>query len=229
MACRPGKLGRKAIAAFAILVSAEVANAQALPPTSEARFEWAIGAASDRFTGAFSFSNHHGIALNQRIRIGYGVRYSFFTGNDLRFRTSDRDDLNGAPTEHAVVGKPVIHALNLVVHASSRILGRAELGFNIDVIGVGFGPDRRLVPEGAMSPAQQGSPTSLNLLRGSARDRGTLNSEFYLGWLLTDHFLLRGGLSHFVAEYGTDEAFPGGSTRLRVDGNLPFIALGYRF
>ena len=217
------------ILAFAILIPIRMANAQEDLPRREARLEVAAGAGSSRHTGALSFVYQFAVAWNRRARVGYGARYSFFGGSDLRFRTADRGQLDGNPTDHAIVRDPAIHAVNLAAHVSLRLFGGAELGFNIDVIGVSFGRDKTLESEAPGDAPRPGSPTSFNLLRGGARDRGTLNSEFYLGWQATQRLILRVGLSHFVAEYEAKSPLSGGSTRLRVDGNLAFLSAGYRF
>jgi hypothetical protein len=212
-----------------VLLNPTVGFGQDALPSIEARVDLAFGAGSQRFTGALSFAHQFAVALDRRLRIGYGGRYSFFRGSDLRFRTADRGELKGNPTDHALVRDPAIHALNLAAYVSVRPLRQIELGFNIDVLGVGFGPERLLEPEGPGEPSVPGSPSSFNLLRGGRRDRGTLDSEFYIGWQPGRRFIVRAGLSHYVAEYKAESPFSGGSTRLRIDSNLAFLSLGYRF
>ncbi|MBC8084832.1 MAG: hypothetical protein H7Z21_16665, partial [Hymenobacter sp.] len=47
-------------------------------------------------------------------------------------------------------------------------------------------------------------PTRGNLLLGGSRDRGSLNSEFYLAAALPRGLGLRAGWSHIVTGYETD-------------------------
>ncbi len=223
------RLTSQLLAFLALAVPVGAARAQEPYPSREPRIDLAGGVGADRFAGSLAFSHHFGLAVNRRARVGYGVRYSYFSGDNLRYRTADKDELNGGPTDHARVAESAIHSVNLVFHLDFQASRRIELGFNIDVIGVGFGPERALASENLGDPALAGRPTGFNLLQGGVNDRGTLNSEFYLGWRAGARTILRAGISHFVAEYESETPLQNGSTRLRVDGNLGFVAVGVTY
>lgn len=101
---------------------------------------------------------------------------------------------------------------------------------NIDLVGFGFGGPRTgwyEATDPTQSGAEQASPSALNLLLGGTRDRGQLNSEFYVSYTLTPDWRLRAGLSHFFSEVTTDNAKDFGNRRFRLIRNLFFLAGAY--
>ena len=73
----------------------------------------------------------------------------------------------------------------------------SALGFNLDAAGLSFGPTRR-TPTITGRPVR---PTRGNLLLGGSRDRGSLNSEFYLALALLRGLGLRAGWSYIVTSH----------------------------
>lgn len=216
------------LVALCIILPVAPASAQDSANAPEIRLDGAIGVGSSRHTLALSLTHQFGVLSQRRLRLGYGLRYSHLGGERLGFRTSDRGQLGGGPVDRVDL-EPNIHALNAEIHIGYRIGNRVEAGFNIDLLGVGFGPDRTFDQSSSGGSSVTGSPSSFNLLRLGRRDRGSLDSEFYLALAVSPRLVLRGGLSHYVAEYETDQPLSGGSDRVRSVGNLVFAALTYRW
>jgi len=212
--------------ALLVLLAAPL-QGQSTPSGSAVNVHASIGAGSSRLTASPGAVQQWGLLASNRLRLGLGLRYSYFNGKELRYTTADRDQLQGAGVERVFLEAPETHSLNAVFAASYLVTNRVEVGFNIDLLGLSAGGDRVATVQSPGSGVVMVHPTSFNLLLGGRRDRGTLNSEFYGGIWATPRVLVRIGLSHFVSEYSTDQALPNGSDRFRNTGNLVFGAVTY--
>ncbi len=127
-------------------------------------------------------------------------------------------------------------ALNLAAGAQWRPVRWLRVGLNIDLAGVplysrGRGwVDRPLSVADTLlpsffgtrqSPAPDARAQRGNLLLGGQRDRGFLNSEFYLGFDLHRGLDVRFGLSHIVTNYVAE------GRRYQTFQNLGFVGLTY--
>lgn len=220
------------VAAGGAGLSAARLEAQVSPIRRLTRFDAGAGFGSSAYVAALAVSRQYGLAAtNNRLRLGYGLRYSGFggRGSDLAFSTADPDVLDQGQRETLYIGSPFVSALNLAFFSSLRVVGPLEVGFNIDVLGFAFGPSRTAAsqPTGPVPGDSPAAPTHFGLLRGGRSDHGTLNSEFYVGFWIAPRFAVRAGASHFVAEYTTESAQAFGNDRFRYTSTLAFAALSY--
>ncbi|GAA4358719.1 hypothetical protein GCM10023185_24630 [Hymenobacter saemangeumensis] len=159
-----------------------------------------------------------GIDKKGRFQAGLGGRVSYFWSGRNEF-----DNQNG-PGKAALltVEEPRLLAFNVAFHVRARVAGPVSLGFNLDMLGATFGPDRSgmLLPD--MPFQRPPRPVWNNLLLGGTADRGSLNSEFYASLALPHRLSLRGGWSHIVTAYEVD------GTRYRRFHNLAVLGISYR-
>ena len=118
--------------------------------------------------------------------------------------------------------EPRLLALNLAFHVRARVAGPVRVGFNLDMLGATFGPDRT----GTLTPdvpfQRPPRPVWNNVLLGGAADRGSLNSELYASVDLPYRLSVRGGWSHLVTAYDVD------GTRYRRFHNLAALGISYQ-
>ncbi|WP_156109434.1 hypothetical protein [Hymenobacter sp. APR13] len=135
-----------------------------------------------------------GLDPGGRFQVGAGLRAShYFTDSYELVRQA-------GPGEASLgVLAPRLYSLNAAFHLRARVAGPVRLGFNLDAAGLSFGPDRS-----PTAPGGQLQPTRGNLLLGGSRDRGSLNSEFYLAVSLPRGLQLRAGWSHIVTGHERD-------------------------
>ena len=166
----------------------------------------------------------------ERANLGVGARATaFFGGDGVRFGVGDAGLISAGAKDVLTVDQPRSFAANLFISASVRLWGGLELGANIDLIGVGFGPGVTGAYAGAStSGPQAASPSRLDLLLLGRHDFGQLDSEFYLAYWLGP-WGLRVGLSHMSTEYTTDRSLDGGNDRFRASATRAFAALAHRF
>lgn len=161
-----------------------------------------------------------------RLRLGAGPRLlGVFGGSDLAFSTADADLIAAGRTETFGVSGLRTGSLNLALSARVRVVAGLELGANIDVVGVGFGRRRPVSSGGLQTDA---APPTLNLLALGRNDRGTLASEFFVGWWFDDHLAVRAGASHLVTELVTTQPLQDGNDRFRRSSTLFFVAVTVR-
>jgi hypothetical protein len=119
-------------------------------------------------------------AVGGEVTIGPGIRLSHF--NSSRFFIND--DAN-----EYLAGMKVA-ALNIAFFSQYK-RGNFKAGFNIDLVGGSTGSDALI--DGTSTTI---SPKTFNLLLGGEKDKGFLNSEFWIGY---KNFRL--GTSHIATEY----------------------------
>lgn len=234
-------------------------NIQAQDSTCICRYKYnnyydlAFSLGKQQVVGALSWSHLHGFGKKkQRFKIGYGIRYSWFYGYSAgKFYSTAPSKYTSAvqgPTtlfsetfeeniDTIAFTNPQVNALNISIHLQYTILKKIDLGFNIDAIGISFGAVQNAsVISSVYDPGQpyliEAKPTRLNLLLTSDNDIGSLNSEFYLRYWITQHIGIRAGYTFFFSEYTTANplSFDGGriqNDRFRLKSSLIMLGISY--
>ena len=170
--------------------------------------------------------------LDRRLHMGLGARFSsHFGGEAVPYPNGDADLLAAGANNTLTVDQPRNYALNLMFGISARIHAGLELGMNIDLLGVGFGPDVTGTYAGTdptLAGPQEARPTRFNLLLFGRHDRGQLDSEFFVAYWFGS-WGLRAGASHMSTEYTTIRSLDAGNDRFRASATRFFVAGGHRF
>src|SRR5262249_49555006 len=162
---------------------------------------------------------------------GAGRRWRGVFGRDeAPSPTADAALISSGAVNTITASRVRIGALNLALSMRLRIVAGLELGANIDVIGVGFGPSRTVnATTGNFQGPHTAGPPGFNLLALGRNARGTLDSEFHLSYWFDERVVVRAGVSHLVTELVTTGPLDDGSDRFRRVNTLFFVAVGYRF
>lgn len=190
-----------------LLVSPSMARAQGWSA------DLSVGSAGDAWRAAVAVPWH--LPVGQRLVLGIGPRVSYYAGSPARYRNRGRTS-TALPSRVSI--DPSLAGLNLMVLAEVKLVPRVRVGANLDLLGVAAGPSRN---DGAVEL----TPARGSLFLYGNADRGSLNSEFYLGVSPAPGLTIRGGFSHYVTGYRGEA---GGSTTryLRFD-SVPFLAVGW--
>ena len=203
------------------------------------------------FTGALSYNKYYGIGQQGRFKIGWGLRLNTYFGGQTDHRTAPASLTSGKSSFAALVSEDIVsqidtlrlssvqvNSLNLNIHLQYAILKKLEVGFNIDALGFSFGGQQKGTFVSRQSDATgrgnngktdiTAKPTGLNLLLVSDSDIGSLNSEIYARYWITDKLALRGGLSFEFWEYTANRKLAFDNDRFRSKVLLPLIAISYR-
>jgi hypothetical protein len=202
-------------------------------PKTRNYFDVAGGVGDGIFTGAFSWSQTHGINSSNKLRIGYGVRFSAFGGNNLTYITAPAHLTSDVETIDSLhVNNAMTMGVSATINLEYAFNEKLTFGFNIDAVGLGLGPATDATFESSIATeemllSQSASPTSLNLLLVGDNDIGHLKSEFYVAYALSEKTMIRAGLDMTFSEYTTANKLTHDNDRFRYKAMMFFAAFSF--
>lgn len=169
-------------------------------------------------TVAVGFNHNWFLGKQGKIFVGVGGRFTGYIGRNKYYVTAPAKlTSNGtgplvifkenivANMDTFLIMKPNVYALNAMVNLGYKFTPNLHVGFNIDAFGFSFGGSRRgNYINGRQGQMTNSKVTSFNALLVSDNDLGTLNSELYGRYDITDRWSLRAGLQFLFTEYTTD-------------------------
>jgi len=216
-------------------------------------FDLALGASGSGFSPALSFTQMFGIGKSNRFKIGYGIRVTSYFGGAANFRTAPAKFTSGTSSFAALVSDDIVanidtfsvksfqtNALNISINIQYALSKKLELGINIDATGKTWGTtvtgdliskrNKRKFQDG--STTSSSNPETYNFLLVSDSDIGSLNSEAYARYWVTDKIGIRAGVSfQFVELTTTKKVEINGllNDTWRYKSVLPMLAVSYKF
>jgi hypothetical protein len=179
-----------------------------------------------------SFYKNWELGAKNKFVVGTGLRYTGFFGSNIWF-TSAPNDLAIEPSSVDTLfgSSPAINSLNLLINLGFNVTEKLQLGFNIDAIGISFGPTGNPTFTGnGQSKSTEASPTSPNILLVGNNDKGSLNSHFYGKYKLSDKWGVKLAYQFLFNELTTATAVqttPVSNDRFRVKSSQFFVGLNY--
>jgi len=159
-----------------------------------------------------------GLDAAGRFQVGLGVRGSYYFADNLTLNRQSSGD-----AQVLRVPSPRLEAINAAFHIRALVAGPLRVGFNLDLAGVSFGPERAGGYDGLITQVPPiARPTGGNVLLGGSKDRGSLNSELYASLALPAKLSLRVGYTHQVTGYEAE------GSRFRRFYNLAALGLSYQ-
>lgn len=150
------------------------------------------------------------------LTLGAGTRLSYYFARERAYR--NRDEVSTTLPTRLLID-PSIVGLNVRALGELTLAGPLAAGANIDLAGVALGPRRT-----SGSASLEVAHGSLLLL--GTRDRGSLNSEFFLAFRAGRGVVLRAGVSHYVTGYRAEAG--GARARYSRFDTVPFLSVGGR-
>ncbi len=199
-----------------------------------------IGISSKAQTIALAGYRLHALGKNQKFSLGYGVRFTGFTGKNLEYLTAPADVSEGNFFKPQNVTKMdtltmngSVGSLNAAIYIDYQISSKWSVQFNIDAIGISFGGEQT----GSFYSQTQGFPeqdvkaklTGSNILLTGDYDRGSLNSEFSGKYHFSDKGAIKFGISFVFTEYTTATKLAFNNDRFRAKSLMPMVGYSYRF
>lgn len=213
----------------------------------------ALSGRGSGFSPALSFSQLWGLGKSNRFKVGYVVRVTSYFGGAADFRTAPAKFTSGTSSFAALVADDIAanidtfrvksfqtNALNIGIVLQYAVSKKLEVGFNIDATGKTWGgtvtgdlistKNKRKFKDG--STTSPSNPETYNFLLVSDSDIGSLNSEIYARYWVTDKIGIRAGASFQFVELTTDK-------KVEINGRLndtwrykavmPMVAVSYKF
>lgn len=240
--------------AFVLVASAALAQQDSVRSRHHAPrtfFDIAVNGGKSTAGGAISWFALHDVGRKKRISLGYGIRFTYFRGEQLSYSTAPAKYTSPIQNPFTIFSPTLVENLDTLTTdvATSGILNamicleyalhtKVSFGFNIDAIGFSAGRQRSFIVKSTVydggQPAQPtGRPTHLNLLLTSDNDIGSLNSEFFVRYHLRPNLDIRAGFTFLFSEFRTDQllSFDNGrisNDRYRYKASMLMLAVARR-
>ena len=159
---------------------------------------------------------------NNRANVNWGLRASFIFGDGIpHFGVGDEVDTLRVSDQKLLVG-------NFMVGVGVKLTDNIELAANVDLIGLTLGTERGALLANPSYSRQTVAPVWFNAFGfGSDRTRGSLNSQLYLLYNVSDEFKLKLGFSNLWTDYALQNPAIGSPIRFR--STLPTVFAGVRW
>ncbi len=156
--------------------------------------------------GSVDFFHLWKVGKQKKFEVGLGGRLTSVFGSNQYFSSAPPDlARNNNYVDSVFLGSVQINALNIALGFGYSLSSKFSVGFNIDAIGVSFGSTKQGAYIKYLQRANTAaSPTVFNVLLVDVNDRGTLNSELFARYQVSEKWLLKIGLQHVFTEYTTD-------------------------
>lgn len=194
---------------------------------------------------SFGFGNKQGsvvagyfynwnLGKSRKFFIGTGARFTTFYGTGVSF-TSAPSSLAGDKLNEdtLLAAKPNIFSINLLINLGYNITPKLQAGFSIDAIGASFGAEGTpIFISNGIPTSTKAKPTSFNALLIGNNDKGSLNSEFYARYKITEKFSAKLAYQYLFNELTTTtkvQTVPEANDRFRSKATLINIGFSYHF
>ena len=196
-------------------------------------------------TLSLAYLHNWNLGTKRKLGIGLGGRFTSYVGQNQYYATAPAKLTSGstgplvifknnidANVDTLLVKSPQINSLNLFINIDYAVSPKLLIGFNIDAIGVSVGGRKQAnyinSPSGKIT---EGSPTNFNVLLVSDNDIGTLNSEMYARYFLTEKWGIKAGVQFLFTEYKTTtkvQTYPEENDRFRNKSLLFCLGVTYK-
>ncbi|MCX7744479.1 MAG: hypothetical protein N2167_07945 [Flavobacteriales bacterium] len=201
----------------------------------------------DLYGGTGSWSHYHNTGKKKKnFKIGYGTRITSVFGIDRNYVTAPAKLTRGVTGPIAVfserqldnydtiyLARPQVNSLNLYFSIQYTLFRRFDLGLNADLAGVSFGTKE--IAEytssknnpGEFSQAQRAYPTGFNLMLLGDNNIGSLNSEVFARFWITNQWAVKASLNFVFTEYTTVNTLRLGNDRFRDRSFMAGVAVTF--
>jgi hypothetical protein len=215
-----------------LLVGVVLLNIHAVAQSKYSSYAELTGAAAT-FQGTASISVQRLWHIKtSKLSVGAGIRFSSYFAANQYYVTAPATLTSGKTgplvlfTENIpnnmdsfLVKAPQVNAINAMISLGYAFSKKVWVGFNIDAMGFSFGRiTRGNYINGFEGANVEAKPTSFNVLLISDNDLGTLNSELYGRYLLSEKWSVKAGFQFLFTEYTTEtkvQQLPESNNRFR--------------
>ncbi len=206
-------------------------------------FTGTIGSSQGTIAASFIYNWRLGKA--RKWELGVGARWTSYFGNRNDFTTAPARLARsttipfiivfaGQETQNwdtLTVHSPFVNSINSTVNIGYNLNTRWSAGFNIDLVGISFGPKENgvLTSNGIAANEPNARPAAFNVLLTGDNDLGSLNSEFFLEYKLDKRWAVKAVYGFYFAEYKTStvkQTAPDGTIVDRFRNKVNSLGLG---
>lgn len=190
-----------------------------------------IGIGESVVLNALQWDKLFPIALKKRIKIGFGARLSVINYWNKDFFTGPPQQKPGTSFDTLRSQHQTTYFFNLQFLAEVALLKWWDVGMNIDLVGVSWGPVTPALyysnSSGNDGSIQNTQPENLNLMLFGKNDFGNLNSQFYMRIWPSKDVSLKFGMSLATLTNLTEMPLSDGNSRFHGGSYMGFVSLGW--
>lgn len=206
-----------------------------------------LGLAFGKSQGAFSagFTHDWLVGKKKKFIVGLGGRLTTYVAQNQYYETAPAELTSGstgpgvifeetitANIDTFLISNPAVFAINALINLSYRLSETLSVGFNIDLVGFSFGGERQgNYINGSQGQMSSAKPTVFNALLISDNDLGSLNSELYAKYRISDRWSAKAGLQFLFTEYTTStevQQLPEPNDRFRNKSLMLMIGASFK-
>ncbi len=213
-------------------------NAQDNPKAEQQSFA-EIGVGLNSNHTVFSAAYHHNWHLSATKKtwkdfyIGTGLRFNAFGARDVTFISAPPSLYKTDNADSILAPAPAIYNVNIFLNLGYQITPKLQVGFDIDVAGFSFGPNGSpIFISGGVGQVVKVNPTPTNILLISSNNRGSLLSNLYVRYKISDKWGARLSYQTYYAEITTEKLWqtvPVNNQRFRHTTKLIGLGFNYNF
>lgn len=185
-----------------------------------------------QYSAALGINKRHYTGEARHFYVGYGIRNTFTFSNTQDFITAPAilttgqkglaamtAEIQSQNLDTLVLSGSAVNMLNLSIHLGWRFNDKWAVEFNIDAIGLSFGPEQSGVYTSDSMPEFNGAvnanPTSPNYLLIGDNDIGSLSSGLKVSYLFSANWGVYVRAGYLFTEYTTENKLALGNDRFR--------------
>lgn len=214
---------------------------------TENYFEGNVSFAKNKNDINFNWHHFHPLSKNKKLKFGYGVRFTSFFGKNQFYSSAPAQIVKNtsgpavlfskkmdANLDSVFVNNPQVNFLNVFVLLQYTFAEKLDLGFNIDLIGFGFGKSHNSIyinKNTNENISNVSYVSNFNLLLIDVNDRGNLKSELYVRYWITKKWAAKIALSHLFTEINTEVDYqknPENNNRFRLISDLVSVGVTFK-
>jgi hypothetical protein len=220
--------------AFLLFISFSATAQQKTMKAKQQYADLSLGFGSSEFSLATGYFHNWNLGKNHHFFIGTGARFNLYQGKNRPF-TSAPADLASEPskTDTLIASSANIYAINALINLGYNISPKFQIGFNIDLLGFSFGPEKTYTfQSNGTQTNTKATPTAFNLLLVGHNDKGSLNSEFYIRYKVGQKIGVKMAYQYLFTELTTAtpvQTVPAQNDRFRNTSRLFSVGVSYFF
>ncbi len=221
-------------AILALLISGVTTAQKNVIPKSHQYADLSFGFGSKQGSIVAGYFYNKNLGKKHRLFIGTGLRFNTFYGTNVNY-TSAPSTLAGDKLKEDTLfaTKSNVYSLNLLINLGYNITPKLQAGFNIDLLGFSFGPEgSSMFKSNGIPTVVNAKPTGFNALLIGNNDRGSVNSEFYARYKISNKFGAKLAYQYFFTELTTNvkaQTAPELNNRFRNKARLVNVGFTYYF
>jgi hypothetical protein len=203
---------------------------------------------NDQGSVSAAYTYNWKLGEKRKLELGVGARYTGYLGKKKDYITAPASLARttrfpflivfaGQREENfdtLTVQRPFVNSLNITFNLGYALGPKWYAGTNIDVIGFSFGPSTNAVfkSNGNTTTEPKAKVVPFNLLLTGDNDRGSLNSEFFVSYKLSERCSIKGIYQFLFTEYTSttvQQIAPDGSSNNRFRNKANNFGIGISY